>query len=187
MAGVTATTEYRGVPGHPGYRVGDDGSVWTCLRKTYSKGHIGIIWVRGDTWSEMGYSKHRDGHLRVVLRLQGNSRYLQVHRLVLETFVGPCPEGYQACHFPDRNPANNALSNLRWDTQAANQADRVVHGTDLRGEQVKSSKLTAAAVVSIRREYAEGGTTTYELAAKYGVSRPAIGYLLARKTWAHVE
>ncbi len=36
-----------------------------------------------------------------------------VHRLVLETFVGPCPAGCTADHI-DRNQNNNRLENLRW-------------------------------------------------------------------------
>jgi hypothetical protein len=39
--------------------------------------------------------------------------------MVLEAFVGPSPEGMEACHRDDV-PANNHLSNLRWDTHRAN-------------------------------------------------------------------
>lgn len=51
----------------------------------------------------------------------------QVHRLVLEAFVGPCPEGMEACHWDD-NPANNVLSNLRWDSREGNYRDRKRNG-----------------------------------------------------------
>ena len=40
-----------------------------------------------------------------------------VHRLVLEAFVGPCPEGMCCRHFPDRDPSNNKLENLSWGTK----------------------------------------------------------------------
>lgn len=46
-----------------------------------------------------------------------------VHLYVLETFVGPRPEGMQACH-GDGDPANNRLSNLRWDTCSNNNLDK---------------------------------------------------------------
>lgn len=51
-----------------------------------------------------------------------------VHRLVLEAFVGPCPDGHECAH-QDGDPANNNLSNLRWATKVENQADRRRHGT----------------------------------------------------------
>ena len=50
-----------------------------------------------------------------------------VHRLVLEAFVGPCPEGMQACHFNDV-PDDNRLLNLRWDMSSANKFDEVRNG-----------------------------------------------------------
>lgn len=51
-----------------------------------------------------------------------------VHRFVLEAFVGPCPNGMEACH-GDGVRANNRVSNLRWDTTKANHLDSVRHGT----------------------------------------------------------
>lgn len=43
-----------------------------------------------------------------------------VHELVLETFVGPRPEGHQVRHHPNPDRRNNKLSNLRWGTPAQN-------------------------------------------------------------------
>jgi hypothetical protein len=50
-----------------------------------------------------------------------------VHRLVLAAFAGPCPPGMEACH-NDGDKINNHVSNLRWDTQSANNIDTVNHG-----------------------------------------------------------
>lgn len=47
-----------------------------------------------------------------------------VHTLVLEAFVGPRPVGMEACHY-DGDKTNNILTNLRWDTKKANEADAV--------------------------------------------------------------
>ncbi len=70
-----------------------------------------------------------DGHLRCTLTC-GNSRRkrnAKVHILVLEAFVGPRPLGLEGCH-DDGDPANNRLTNLRWDTPSSNAVDRVRHG-----------------------------------------------------------
>lgn len=74
-------------------------------------------------------SADRGGHLRVHLRSSDARTQVYVHRLVLRSFVGPCPDGMEGCH-NDGNPANNSLSNLRWDTQSGNQRDRELHGTN---------------------------------------------------------
>lgn len=54
-------------------------------------------------------------------------RDFKVHRLVMEAFVGPCPEGLEVLHWDD-NPANNHLSNLRYGTRSENVKDRVRNG-----------------------------------------------------------
>lgn len=69
------------------------------------------------------------GHIAVTLRDSPRYERTMLHRLVLEAFVGPCPEGMEACHFPDRDPSNNRLSNLRWGTRSENRFDAVKHGT----------------------------------------------------------
>lgn len=65
-----------------------------------------------------------DGYARVAL----SGRCRSVHQLVLESFVGPRPEGMQACH-GDGVGTHNHLGNLRWDSISENQFDRVRHGT----------------------------------------------------------
>ena len=51
-----------------------------------------------------------------------------VHRLVLEAFVGPRPEGMVARHL-NGDPGDNRLENLAWGTQSENNYDKVRHGT----------------------------------------------------------
>lgn len=42
--------------------------------------------------------------------------------------MGSRPDGLVACHWND-DPADNRLSNLRWDTPSANSLDSVRNGT----------------------------------------------------------
>ena len=67
-------------------------------------------------------------HMQLALYRDTKMKMKYVHRLVLEAFVGPCPEGMEACH-NDGNPSNNHVNNLRWDTQSENMNDRVKHGS----------------------------------------------------------
>jgi hypothetical protein len=119
-----AGREYRDIAGFVGYRVGNDGTVWSCLRRVAR----GQPRQPGPVWFRLSPDPGTDGHLRVPLFRDGKAVRRLVHHLVLEAFVGPCPEGMEGCHFPDWNPANNHLSNLRWDTRQGNWRDRKLHG-----------------------------------------------------------
>jgi len=111
MPEFDSTLEYRDVPEFPGYRVGSDGSVWSGKTGSWKE-------LKGSRVGEMGY--------RAVLLNATTSR--KVHRLVLEAFVGPCPEGMVAAHHPDPNPLNCSLSNLRWATRKENEQDKFRQG-----------------------------------------------------------
>lgn len=64
------------------------------------------------------------GYLTITLCADGLIQHRTVHPIVLEAFVGPRPPGMECCH-NDGNKANNALSNLRWDTKKANELDAI--------------------------------------------------------------
>lgn len=175
---IVSGVEFRDVVGFPGYCVGDDGSVWSC-------------WYRGprpamtDTWGPLAQSPYRRGYMKVTLRRGGKNHYPCVHRLVLEAFVGPCPPGMQACHFPDPDPGNNRLGNLRWDTVKANCADRRAHRTDPSGSRNRAAKLDEETVVAIKRALASG-IMGRALARAYGVSDWTISAIKLGKCWQHI-
>lgn len=85
----------------------------------------------------------------VNLTKKGKREQASVHRLVLCSFVGPCPLGMECCH-NDGNRTNNNINNLRWDTHLSNVKDTVSHGRTLRGEKNGFCKLTDDSVVYIR-------------------------------------
>lgn len=178
MAVDNDTVEYRDVPGFPGYRIGDDGSVWSCLKRGT---RVGRGCRFSDTWRRLIPRPHaRTGHMQVSLQKHPYS----VHRLVLLAFVGPCPEGMEACHFPDRDPSNNRLINLRWDTRGANRTDSAIHGTIQRGERHHKAVTTDAQVIAIREEFAAGGRQS-DIAKRHGLSRPVICDIVNGKSWRH--
>lgn len=105
-----------------------------------------------------------------------------VHRLVLETFVGPCPNGME-CRHKDGNPANNALENLEWSNHAVNMQDQYEHGTRISGETHPMASLSDEQVRDIYTAVNAGkhgiGRT---LAAKYGVTPATISLIKKLKT-----
>jgi hypothetical protein len=134
----------------------------------------------------------KSGHLQITLCKNGVEKTKLLHHLVLETFVGPCPEGMECRHFPDRDPSNNRLDNLLWGTRQENRNDMKFHGTNLgckgntKGERQHLSKLTSEQIIDIRKKYASGKFTQKQLGELFGVDKTNIGQIVKRKTWAHV-
>lgn len=180
IVGGGPAVEYRDIPGFPGYRVGSDGSVWTARQKVALGGRNGTRAIVGDAWRKMTPSpRNKEGHLCVVL---SDKKSYHVHYLVLLTFVGPRPEGMECCHSPDRNPANNALSNLRWGTRKSNAADTLEHDTMVYGERNGQAKLTAERVAEMRSDYAAGASQA-SLARKYKVSKTTARRVVTGRSW----
>ena len=164
---------YKDIPGFPGYRVGDDGSVW-------SRNGRGV-W-RGK-WKQLRRSYNWGGYAMAGISRNGKSRTRPVHLLVLECFVGPRPNGLWACH-NDGNQKNNRLSNLRWDTPSANMADCLRHGThtSISGKPGKRRKY-----VAIRLDNATLANLDYA-AEQFGLKdrSEAIVYVV-QKAWEKVQ
>ena len=109
-------------------------------------------------------------YLKVTLQCDGVGIQYQVHSLVLEAFIGPCPEGFQADHV-DFNIANNVLTNLRWISQQDNLRRR------------RSMKLTHDMVDGIRSKRA-AGVPRKEVAETYGVGEAHINQVTSGRRWS---
>jgi hypothetical protein len=136
-----------------------------------------------DAWLPLKPIRKQWGHLHVNLVRDGVKKGRAVHRLVLETFVGPCPPGHQCCHW-DGVPSNNHLENLRWGTPKDNADDTLRHGRRAVGARVRA-KLTEPEVLEIRRLSA-GGCPARQLAARFGVSSQNIMLIVSRRTWKYL-
>lgn len=126
----------------------------------------------------------RSGYPSTTLYRDGVKIRLSVHRLVVEAFVGPIPNGMCVCHV-DGDRTNNRATNLRIDTHAANSADMIGHGRSLVGQRNHLSKLTPDAIRTIRE--AQGVLTQRQLARRFGVSKAAVGYAQRGITWRHID
>jgi hypothetical protein len=102
------------IPGFPGYLADAEGSIWLSHH------------AKPGQWVRRAGSPDEHGYLSVCIKAaDGRRKTVGIHRLVLMAFYGPRP-GMQACHFPDPDPSNNRLSNLRWSTPAQNQQDSII-------------------------------------------------------------
>jgi hypothetical protein len=172
-----AAVEYREVVGFRGYRVGDDGSIWSRHRG-------GIDWLK-DEWKQLKpWPGNAHGHLAVGLRMGGGRYKRYVHQLVLDAFIGACPPGQQCRHLDD-DRLNNRLSNLCWGTQAENYDDRRRNGRDSAGSRHHHAILVESQVAEIR-SLAAAGVARRELAGRFGIHRGQIDRIVTGKAWKHV-
>lgn len=124
-----------------------------------------------------------NGYGQVSIR--GRKGY--AHRAMCEAVHGPppfpnaeaahsCGNGNQGCVHP---------RHLRWATHRENEADKIQHGTNPRGERAPAAKLTAADVIAIRRLASR--ITQNKIAAVYGVSQAAVSDIVCRRRWAWLQ
>ena len=164
--------QYRDISGFPGYRVGDDGSVWSCLKRKGITGG-GSRFVIGKNWTELTPRKTNAGYWRVTLYRQKIRHELTVHRLVLEAFVGPCPKGKE-CGHENGNASDNRLENLSWKTPSENQKDRARHGRKNIGQGRYGRKTTPEQVVEIQA--LRGKLPITAIAERFGIKRGSVDY-----------
>jgi len=103
------TERWKPVPGFGGwYDVSDMGR----MRLSRARGNIRVSHHILKLFKKSGY-------LCVNLSYAGRKKMWYIHRLVLETFRGPCPPEMEAIHI-DEDRLNNSLRNLKWGTHKEN-------------------------------------------------------------------
>lgn len=167
--------EYRDIAGFPGYRIGSDGSV---LSEWGKRGRLSVRTPGESHPLKWAFNQH--GYPKVSMRDAGGvKRQRQIARLVLEAFVGACPDGYVCCHFPDPTPSNCNRENLRWGTRKDNENDKRIHGNLPIGDARWNTKLPDAAVAEIREAAATEKVNA--LARRYGVSHSLVSMIISGK------
>lgn len=171
MTDLLVDEDWKPINGFNGrYEVSDLGRV----RSTLWPDTIGRV-VRGKILT----NAHRvGGYLKIDLQWNGLTLVRALHVLVLETFVGPRPDGMHGCH-NDGNIRNNILQNLRWDTPTSNKQDQVKHGTIAIGERHGRAKLTKDQIDAIRAS----GEGPAALARRLGVHRSTIHKIRSGEIW----
>lgn len=164
------TETWKSVERFPGYDVSDRGRVRSYFRRG-----------RPDIGPEPTHLLKQvisppGGYHVVNLKLaDGRRRLCTVHALVAEAFLGPRPDRFDVCHV-DRNPLNNRVENLRYDTRQENNRD------SLRTGESGIARLSRADLPVIMGRLAAGETCA-SIAKEYGVSRSTISMIKRGRTW----
>lgn len=211
-----------GFLGFPNYRVGDDGSVWSLHRsgrapyETEVEIHrlnregispseiskrlslkYNLVYTairrkpKENKWRRLNCSGGKS-YPCVVLCHKGKKRTYDVQQLVLLAFVGPCPEGMEARHFPDPDRKNCHLNNLQWATRKQNAQDRIFHGVarggSNKGEVNGRAELRPEEVRQARKVYSTGKFTVKDIHSTMfpHVSLATMYDVIARRTWRHI-
>jgi hypothetical protein len=166
------------------YRVGTDGTVWTrferCHRDDFK---IFGPWRIGTCWRKLAVLTKKDGYQSVSFG--GGKVRCPLHKLVLETFVGPRPVG---CIVRHRNgiPSDNRLVNLRWGSIRENELDSMFHRRKAIGCRNHLAKLKPDDVRAIRRRVS-AGETLKKVGGDFGVGQTTVGSIMNGDTWAWLE
>lgn len=177
------------IPGFEGlYEVSDQGRVRSLNRTTARKdrwGRPSQIRVAGGLLKPSPFGK--SGHVCVNLWSDGQGVCRQIHRIVLETFVGPRQAGMECRHL-NGVADDNRLANLVWGTRSENMADRTrlgEHNPHL-GEARPNAVLTEKIVRTIRVEKAQGCGGS-EIARRLGLNINTVFGVLGGRNWSWVE
>lgn len=125
------------------------------------------------------------GYHQVGLYRNNRISCAYVHRLVLEAFAGPCPEGMEALHGPGGSLDNRWPENLRWGTHADNMGpDKKRDGTlpDVRNENHPQAKLSWDLAEEIRARCA-AGESRRSVATSLGISCATVSRVINGIAW----
>ncbi len=169
MADEIVPVEYRSIPGFPGYRIGDDGTLWSEWgTASLGKGHGTKTIRRSGEWKRIGTCKSH-GYYQASLRREGGGfSLIRLHVLLMRVFCGERPDGMHIRHL-NGDPSDNRLVNLVYGTASENRADSRRHGTEVVGEKHGNAKLKDEDVRTVRKLLSEG-RTHQNIADIYGVS-----------------
>ena len=185
--------EFRQVYGFPGYSVSKTGVVKSG-------------------WKEMSLCKHPRGYLQVTLRSGRKTYHKLVHRLVLETWDKPNPDGC-VCHHKNGDKTDNRLENLEWVSQKVNvwegidvipikkclvcqrefkpsrrvqvTCSRTCAGGLRSGEKSHRARFTEEDIRNIRRRRNQGESGV-SLAREFDTKPSTICDIVKRRCWKHI-
>jgi len=167
------TTEiWKDIPGYEGlYEISNFGRVKSKLIRYVNhrilKPHIYV------GYQKVGLSKNK---VRITKR---------VSRLVLQSFIGDPPNGFEASHLNGiRN--DDRLENLVWESPKENTKRKTEHGTQIRGEGHYKTNLKESDVINII-EMRKKGYKYREISKKYGIGISSVECITNKRNWKHLD
>lgn len=145
------------------YVVYSDGKVWSKISKKFLK----------QTLTNSGY---------YIL----GSKLGFVHRLIVKTFIGKIPNGFEVNH-KDGNKLNNDISNLEIVSKSENirHAHRLGLVDTAKGERNGMSKLKEADIISIC-DMMLFGLDNESIAKRFDIHPRYVSLIRRKKRWKHV-
>lgn len=110
-----------------------------------------------------------------------NNKQRCAHRAALILATGQDRAGYDAAHSCNQRACINPR-HLSWKTRFENAQDKHAHGTIVRGEACRGSKLTEAQVTEIVQRF--DAQSHVEIARFYGVAPQTITAIANGSTWS---
>lgn len=147
-------TIWKPIAAYPMYEISTDGQI-----RSY---------INGLRYRKL--AKNNQGYPLVTFYKDGVTKTFLVHRILLETFVGPCPPGCESRHL-DGDRGNCTLENLAWGTKKENYQDKVRHGTACHRYPDELAR-------KIRKSF----KTIPEISEEFGVPEESVSLILRRKT-----
>lgn len=167
-------TEWRDIPGYPGYKASDDGQV-----ASFKKDSSGYILKQHEA---------SNGYMRVAIRKGKTHKGIcaGVHRFVAAAFI-PNPDNLPEVNHKNGDKKDNRVENLEWVTSSQNK----LHAYRVLGKQSaakgkhfnREAKLTPTEVRIIRTS----SLGLSELAEYFGVDQSTVYNVRKRKTYKYVD
>ena len=154
----------------PGYWIHPDGRLWSEKSQKFLKASRG------------GYKGNYQKYQFCLKNKKHKIKY--VHRLLMEYFGPPMPEGCNEVNHIDGNTKNNCLSNLEWTSSSENTRHGIRTGLFSRvlltEEQVKEIKKIFKCTPDYRGKVPD-------IAKKYGVKNEVIMQIKHNRNWKHIS
>lgn len=173
MPEFDSTIEYRDVQNFPGYKVGSDGTIWSCRRKQFTD-------ILGTKWKQLKtpagkYRGEKGYHLAHLAAGGGTAVTRKLAILVCLAFHGPKPSERHEVRHLNGISTDDRAENLAWGTKQENEDDKNIHGTRPKGESHWKCKLTDAQVEEIVS--LKGKMKQIDVARKFGCTHSHVWYL----------
>ena len=113
---------------------------------------------------------------------------VKIGRLVLLTFIGPCPEGMEVSHL-NGNKLDDRLRSLIWETHWDNMQRRIPSEIppNFKGDKNPMAKLKNEDIIKIRKLLRMQKYTQEDIAYKFNVQPMNISRIKRNKRWKHIQ